>query len=173
MPRLNGSDSRVTPTQYAHLQRWQSGSYAADWTGVPAAESTVSPDGLDRAALEACVGAGLYPASRPEVCTTRTGRSCRSRTPQHSGSITYTSAPVASRKPWPCRGRPTSTPARTTGGTSRGPTTFAPHPAVRLCGGASDVGNANDGTSVKARWKSRGPDLRVPALAASALVWSA
>ena len=67
MPRLNGSDSRVTPTQYAHLQRWQSSGYVADWTGVSVAESTVSADGLDRAALEACVGTGFYSASRPEV----------------------------------------------------------------------------------------------------------
>ena len=61
MPDLNGSDSRVTPTQYAHLQRWQAGTYAADWTGVPSAEATVSPDGLDRSALEACVGGAFYP----------------------------------------------------------------------------------------------------------------
>ncbi len=61
MPDLNGSDSRVTPTQYAHLQRWQAGAYANDWTGVPAAEATVSPEGLDRAALEACVGGAFFP----------------------------------------------------------------------------------------------------------------
>ena len=61
MPVLNGDDSELTPIQYAHMQRWQGGTYAADWVGVPAPESEVTPDGLDRAALEACVGGAFFP----------------------------------------------------------------------------------------------------------------
>lgn len=61
MPRLSGSDAALTVTQYAHLQRWQSGSCAADWAGPPVPSATVTPDGLDRAALEACVGGAFFP----------------------------------------------------------------------------------------------------------------
>jgi len=61
MPRLNGGDSALTPTQYAHMQRWQAGNYAADWTGVPQPQTDLTPDGMDRAALEACVGGAFFP----------------------------------------------------------------------------------------------------------------
>jgi hypothetical protein len=61
MPLLNGGDSELTPTQQAHMQRWQAGTYSADWAGVPAAQTDVTPDGLDRAALEACVGGAFFP----------------------------------------------------------------------------------------------------------------
>jgi len=61
MPRLNGGDSTLTPTQYAHMQRWQAGNYAADWTGVPQPQTDLTPDGMDRAALEACVGGAFFP----------------------------------------------------------------------------------------------------------------
>lgn len=61
MPRLNGSDAALTPTQYAHLQRWAAGTYVDDWTGEPEAEPSVTPDGLDRAALEAAVGGAFFP----------------------------------------------------------------------------------------------------------------
>ena len=61
MPALNGGDSALTPTQYAHMQRWKNGNYAADWAGVPAPEADVTPAGLDRAALEACVGGAFFP----------------------------------------------------------------------------------------------------------------
>lgn len=61
MPRLNGGDSALTPTQYAHMQRWQAGNYAADWTGVPPPQTDLTPDGMDRAALEACVGGAFFP----------------------------------------------------------------------------------------------------------------
>lgn len=61
MPRLNGSDHDLTATQRAHLQRWQAGTYAHDWAGPPAAEAAITPDGLTRAALEACVGGAFYP----------------------------------------------------------------------------------------------------------------
>jgi hypothetical protein len=61
MPLLNGGDSALTSTQYAHMQRWQAGTYAADWSGMPPSQTDVTPGGLDRAALEACVGGAFFP----------------------------------------------------------------------------------------------------------------
>ncbi len=62
MPALNGGDSQLTAIQYAHMQRWKDDtSFTNDWTGVPSPEATVSPSGMDRAALEACVGGAFYP----------------------------------------------------------------------------------------------------------------
>ena len=67
MPVLNNSpgsttDSALTPIQYAHMQRWKDDSnFTNDWTGVPDPEAAVSPAGLDRAALQACVGGGFFP----------------------------------------------------------------------------------------------------------------
>ena len=43
MPALNGGDSVLTPTQLAHMQRWQAGTYAADWAGVPPAGDRRDP----------------------------------------------------------------------------------------------------------------------------------
>lgn len=64
MPDINDSgtqDDRLTAIQYAHMQRWKDNNYANDWAGVPAPQNTVTPDGLDRAALEACVGGAFFP----------------------------------------------------------------------------------------------------------------
>lgn len=63
MPLLlqNTQDSTLTPIQYAHLQRWKDGNDHNDWAGVPQPEAQVNPAGMDRAALEACVGAAFYP----------------------------------------------------------------------------------------------------------------
>lgn len=61
MPALNGIDSVLTTTQYAHMERWKNGNYAADWVGTPVPQAAITPDGLDRAALEACVGGAFFP----------------------------------------------------------------------------------------------------------------
>jgi len=63
MPDLNEStpDGRLTNVQYTHMQRWSTGAYNNDWVGVPAPQAAVTPDGLDRAALEACVGGAFFP----------------------------------------------------------------------------------------------------------------
>ena len=70
MPQLNPPDTpdpldfqtdRLTKEQFAHMQRWKDGNYANDWAGPPAPQANVTPDGLDRAALEACVGGSFYP----------------------------------------------------------------------------------------------------------------
>jgi hypothetical protein len=64
MPQINDSftmDDRLTPVQYAHMERWKDNAYSNDWTGVPGPQPNFSPEGLDRSALEACVGAPFYP----------------------------------------------------------------------------------------------------------------
>lgn len=62
MPQLQGSDSVLTTIQLAHMQRWKDDSnFTNDWAGVPVPEATVSPVGMDRAALEACVGGAFFP----------------------------------------------------------------------------------------------------------------
>jgi len=52
---------RLTETQYAHMQRWRDGNYANDWAGPPGPQAGVTAEGLDRAALEACVGGSFFP----------------------------------------------------------------------------------------------------------------
>lgn len=74
MPKLLGDDPydewkvanrhrlMLTPTQYAMLDRWSQNKFTSSTTappGLPAA--SITPDGLDRAALEGCVGGAFYP----------------------------------------------------------------------------------------------------------------
>ncbi len=59
---VDGYGLSLTPTQYEIMKRWTEGDFFDDWKGKPAKPSAdVTPSGLDRAALEACVGGGLYP----------------------------------------------------------------------------------------------------------------
>jgi hypothetical protein len=52
----------LTVTQYRVMQAWAEGNFENDWDGSPPPiKFDVTPAGLDRAALEACVGAPLYP----------------------------------------------------------------------------------------------------------------
>ncbi|HEX7316674.1 MAG TPA: LodA/GoxA family CTQ-dependent oxidase [Pyrinomonadaceae bacterium] len=55
----------VTKLQYAAMQKWvgtEGVDWTNDWTGAPPAPpADITPDGLTRAALEACVGLALYP----------------------------------------------------------------------------------------------------------------
>jgi hypothetical protein len=66
-PPDSGDDStdfetdRLTPEQYRHMQRWANNNYTNDWAGPPPPEANITPDGLDRAALEACVGGSFFP----------------------------------------------------------------------------------------------------------------
>jgi len=58
-PSINGT---VTPIQYKMLAAWTDSNFENDWDGGPPALSfEVTPSGLDRAALDACVGAAFYP----------------------------------------------------------------------------------------------------------------
>jgi hypothetical protein len=49
----------LTNTQYANMQNWAAGTFTSD--APPPPETKVTPAGLDRAALENCVGAAFFP----------------------------------------------------------------------------------------------------------------
>lgn len=56
---VNGT---VTRHQYNILAGWADGRFVDDWKrSTPTPPKAYTPDGLDRAALEACVGAAFYP----------------------------------------------------------------------------------------------------------------
>ncbi|GAC1639063.1 MAG: LodA/GoxA family CTQ-dependent oxidase [Ktedonobacteraceae bacterium] len=75
MPRIFGDDYdhpdhpqhflSLTRTQYATMDHWQRGDFQNDWNPphpptVPPQEQ-ITPEGLDRAALENCAGGGFHP----------------------------------------------------------------------------------------------------------------
>jgi L-Lysine epsilon oxidase N-terminal/L-lysine epsilon oxidase C-terminal domain len=51
----------VSKLQYALLRAWQKGDFVEDWEQVPASPPTITPVGLDRAALENMSGGAFYP----------------------------------------------------------------------------------------------------------------
>ena len=59
MPDIRDSgsnDDRLTSIQYQHMTNWVNNvNFVNDWTGVPPPQTAITPDGLDRAALEKCV----------------------------------------------------------------------------------------------------------------------
>jgi hypothetical protein len=55
------SHYRLTGLQQTILDRWLSGNFVSDWTGVPQPGNTVTAAGLTRAALESTVGQGFFP----------------------------------------------------------------------------------------------------------------
>jgi L-Lysine epsilon oxidase N-terminal/L-lysine epsilon oxidase C-terminal domain len=58
-PAVSGT---LTVTQYRMMQAWAEGNFENDWDGSPPPlKFNITPAGLDRAALEACVGAPMYP----------------------------------------------------------------------------------------------------------------
>lgn len=59
MPVLSGS-ARLTATQYGVMEHWKNGDFTDDWSGPPS-PGPLTPEGVDRAALEACVGAAFFP----------------------------------------------------------------------------------------------------------------
>jgi len=67
MPMLHSdyypSDSNqpLTAIQYEAMKKWKDGDFIHDWAGPPAASQRVTPEGLDRAALETCVGGAFFP----------------------------------------------------------------------------------------------------------------
>jgi len=107
MPQINDSgtgDDRLTQTQYDHMERWKDNNVANftnDWAGVPAPQATITPDGLDQAALEACVGGAFFPgieaggldaASRPIIDPVNYSEAFRLKESLAPGDITYTMA---------------------------------------------------------------------------------
>jgi hypothetical protein len=55
---VNGT---LTPHQYRIIREWKDGNSINDWQGPPRDPGGITPTGLDRAALDSCVGAPLYP----------------------------------------------------------------------------------------------------------------
>jgi hypothetical protein len=51
----------LTRTQYRIMQNWANGHFVDDWNGPPRPSRTVTAAGLDRAALEACIGGAFFP----------------------------------------------------------------------------------------------------------------
>ncbi|HVT12123.1 MAG TPA: LodA/GoxA family CTQ-dependent oxidase [Fimbriimonadaceae bacterium] len=74
MPKLLGDDPYnkwkvgnrrrlvLTPTQHAMLERWSQNKFTSTTTSPPALPAvSITPDGLDRAAMESCVGGAFFP----------------------------------------------------------------------------------------------------------------
>ena len=67
MPRLLGDNGgpalALTKLQYHCLEKWALGNVKTndEHEGPPAVPDKITPDGMDRAALESCVGGGLFP----------------------------------------------------------------------------------------------------------------
>jgi L-Lysine epsilon oxidase N-terminal/L-lysine epsilon oxidase C-terminal domain len=56
------ANASLTRHQYSVMHAWSEGRFVNDWTGQqPAPTTQITPEGLDRAALEACVGAAFFP----------------------------------------------------------------------------------------------------------------
>lgn len=56
----DGKNQPLTRVQYNIMKKWKDGHFHSDG-GKPAESSSILPEGLDRSALEACVGAAFYP----------------------------------------------------------------------------------------------------------------
>jgi hypothetical protein len=56
----NKLPGQLTAVQRDILRMWVAGDYERDWAGAPP-PGPITPDGLDRAALEGCVGGAFYP----------------------------------------------------------------------------------------------------------------
>lgn len=55
------SNEPLTKSQYGTMEKWKDGDFINDWVGIPKPDKIITPAGLDRAALEACVGGAFYP----------------------------------------------------------------------------------------------------------------
>ena len=66
MPDLN--QAQLTATQQNMMSAWNSNNFTNGWVGVPTPSNTITPAGLDRSALEACVGMAFFLASKRRHC---------------------------------------------------------------------------------------------------------
>jgi hypothetical protein len=57
MPLLRGPQPSLTKTQYEVMRRWKDGNFINDSPTPP----VITPDGLDQASLQGCVGASFFP----------------------------------------------------------------------------------------------------------------
>jgi hypothetical protein len=55
-----GKNQCLTRVQFNIMKKWKNGHFHSDW-GKPSESISISPEGLDRSALESCVGAAFYP----------------------------------------------------------------------------------------------------------------
>ena len=67
--KTNQINLSLTKIQYNYLKQWQDGNFINDWIGPPVPETTITPEGLTRAALETCVGGALYPGIETSFMT--------------------------------------------------------------------------------------------------------
>jgi hypothetical protein len=51
----------LTRIQYEMMRKWKDGEFIDDWSGPPSASRLITPSGLDRSALETCVGGPFFP----------------------------------------------------------------------------------------------------------------
>lgn len=51
----------LTRIQYGVMKKWKNGDFINDWSGPPAPSRRLTPEGLDRAGLESCVGGAFFP----------------------------------------------------------------------------------------------------------------
>jgi len=69
MPKLNagpgqGTELSLTQTQKSRIASWAAGDFVDDWPAgadFPPPDKDITPDGLDKAALENCSGGALFP----------------------------------------------------------------------------------------------------------------
>jgi hypothetical protein len=51
----------LTKIQYDAMKKWKNGNFTSDWVGAPTRSQSITPKGMDRSALEPCVGGAFYP----------------------------------------------------------------------------------------------------------------
>lgn len=51
----------LTRVQYEAMRKWKNGNFINDWSGTPPMSKEVTPQGLDRAGLDSCVGGPFFP----------------------------------------------------------------------------------------------------------------
>jgi hypothetical protein len=67
MPQLYGdtgentSSLTLTPTQYHLMSQWRDGTFESNWNPSPSVPTEITPKGLDRAALDHCIGGAFFP----------------------------------------------------------------------------------------------------------------
>jgi hypothetical protein len=61
--RKNGKFRNFTlcKWQYDYLKKWKNGDFKNDWIGEPLPEKIITPEGLDKAALQNCIGGPFFP----------------------------------------------------------------------------------------------------------------
>lgn len=64
------TDHELTDLQEHFLDRWETGNFTSDWTGIPQIPQTLTAEGMTRAALEATVGRGFYPGIEAGIIVT-------------------------------------------------------------------------------------------------------